>query len=124
VLALLVLPGLESAAGQAKAPQLPEAAGREVVKKVCANCHEIETVIASRRTRIGWERSVEDMIARGAKGSDDELDAVVEYLATLFRKNKCECGVNRRVGEIARPFREGSTGDCGISSTERQDQRF
>jgi competence protein ComEA len=86
VLALLVLSGLESAAGQAKAPQLPQATGREAVKKVCATCHEIETVIASRRTRIGWERSVEDMIARGAKGTDEELDAVVEYLATYFGK--------------------------------------
>lgn len=86
VFALVVLPGIESAAGQAKPPQLPDATGREVVKKVCATCHEIETAIASRRTRIGWERSVEDMIARGAKGSEEELDAVVEYLATYFGK--------------------------------------
>ena len=86
VLALLVLLSHGAAAGQAKASQLPEATGREVVKKLCATCHEIEAVIASRRTRIGWERSVEDMIARGAKGSDEELDAVVEYLATYFGK--------------------------------------
>jgi len=77
--------GLEGAAGQGKQP-FPDAPGKEVVKKLCVTCHEINTVVASRRTRIGWERSVEDMIARGAKGSDEELDAVIEYLSTYFGK--------------------------------------
>ena len=85
-LGVLVALGLEGAAGQGKQSPLPDVPGKEVVRKLCATCHEIETVVASRRTRIGWERSVEDMIARGAKGSDDEMDAVVEYLATYFGK--------------------------------------
>jgi competence protein ComEA len=85
-LGVLVALGLAGAAGQGKRSPLPDAPGKEVVKKLCAICHEIETVVASRRTRIGWERSVEDMIARGAKGSDDEMDAVIEYLSTYFGK--------------------------------------
>jgi competence protein ComEA len=71
---------------QSKPPQLPVAQGREVVLKICAMCHEIGTVIASRRTRIGWERTVDDMIGRGAEGSDAEMDAVVEYLTAYFGK--------------------------------------
>jgi competence protein ComEA len=85
-LGVLVAFGLEGAAGQGKQSSFPEAPGKAVVKKLCGKCHEIEAVVASRRTRIGWERSVDDMIARGATGSDAELDAVVEYLSTYFGK--------------------------------------
>jgi len=83
---VLVALGLQGAADQGKQSSFPEAPGKSVVKRLCGKCHEIEAVVASRRTRIGWERSVEDMIARGATGSDDEMDAVVEYLATYFGK--------------------------------------
>jgi competence protein ComEA len=74
------------ASSQEKQGPLPEAPGRDVVQKICAACHEIETVIASRRTKIGWQQTVEDMIARGAEGSDEEMAAVADYLATYFGK--------------------------------------
>ena len=56
------------------------------MRKICANCHEIETVIGARRTKLGWQRSVEDMISRGAEGSEQEMEAVVEYLTANFGK--------------------------------------
>ena len=85
-LAIGVLLAAESTRGQEKQPQLPDAPGREVLRKICADCHEIEAVIASRRTKIGWRQTTEDMMARGAEGSDEEMVAVVEYLATYFGK--------------------------------------
>jgi competence protein ComEA len=85
-LACCVLLGPGPTAGQEKPSLLPEAPGRAVVQKICGTCHEIDSVIASRRTRIGWERSVEDMIARGAEGSDEEVAAVIDYLARNFGK--------------------------------------
>jgi hypothetical protein len=33
---------------------------------------------------MGWQQTVEDMIARGAEGSDDDIEAVVDYLTTYF----------------------------------------
>src|SRR5690348_17081713 len=45
---------------------LPEGAGKDATKKICGNCHEIATVISSRRTKIAWEQMVDDMITRGA----------------------------------------------------------
>jgi len=83
---LLLLATAPAISSQGRSSQLPEGKGKDALRKICANCHEIETVIASRRTRIGWERSVDDMISRGAEGSDEEMDAVVEYLATFFGK--------------------------------------
>lgn len=66
--------------------ELPDAPGRNAVKKICANCHEIETVISSRRTKQGWQQITDDMISRGAEGSDEEMSAVVSYLAAQFGK--------------------------------------
>jgi competence ComEA-like helix-hairpin-helix protein len=68
------------------AQELPQAPARETVKKICGNCHEIETVISSRHTKIGWQQITDDMISRGAEGTDDEMAAVVAYLTTWFGK--------------------------------------
>jgi competence protein ComEA len=77
--ALCLLP----AAGQSHLPASP---GREATQRICGTCHEIEAVIASRRTRIGWEQMTEEMIGRGAEGSAEEMAAVVAYLTEYFGK--------------------------------------
>jgi competence protein ComEA len=85
-LASWVLAGPSGSAGQEKQGPLPEAPGRELVQKICATCHEIEAVIGSRRTKIGWQQSVEDMMARGAEGSEEQMAAVITYLTAYFGK--------------------------------------
>src|SRR5215471_4474615 len=52
-----------------------------VVTRVCAACHPIETVTSQRRTRAQWQESIQQMVARGAKGSDEDLAQVLDYLA-------------------------------------------
>src|SRR5579859_5842780 len=79
-------PALNPGPEQAKETQLPEGPGRETVKVICGKCHPIETVVASRRTRTGWERMTDEMVTRGAKGTDEQLDAVVDYLTAHFGK--------------------------------------
>lgn len=74
------------ALGQETQGPLPDAPGKVEVEKICASCHEIETAIGSRRTKIGWQQSVDDMISRGAEGSDADMEAVVAYLTTYFGK--------------------------------------
>lgn len=84
LLAPLILFASSAATGQDS--PLPAGAGKEAVEKVCAGCHEIDTVIMVRRTKIGWEETVSDMAARGATGSDEELSAVARYLTEFFGK--------------------------------------
>jgi competence ComEA-like helix-hairpin-helix protein len=74
------------AAGQSAPDGLPEGQGKAEVKKICTACHELDGVTGSRRTRIGWERNVEDMVSRGAEGSDEDMEAVVAYLTKFFGK--------------------------------------
>jgi competence ComEA-like helix-hairpin-helix protein len=82
----LIIAGALGAAGQSVPDKLPEGTGKAEVKKVCTGCHEIGTVTGSRRTRIGWERNVDDMASRGAEGSDEDMEVVVAYLTKFFGK--------------------------------------
>jgi competence protein ComEA len=64
--------------------QLPDGPGKDALVKVCSTCHEPNRAAAFRLTREGWEATVADMKWRGAKGTDEEFAAVVDYLATNF----------------------------------------
>ena len=66
------------------AAQLPDGAGKDALLKVCGTCHQAERSASVRLTREGWEEVIADMIKRGAKGTDEEFGAVLEYLAANF----------------------------------------
>ncbi len=67
--------------------QAPPRAGTEpdpreaIARRVCALCHPFEYVIAVKRTRAQWEATVENMVGRGARGTNEELTAIIDYLA-------------------------------------------
>jgi len=87
VIAALCLAAQGSVAtGQEKQSALPEGPGKDSLQKVCSSCHELETVISTRRTPNGWRRMMEDMVARGAEGSDEDMAAIFSYLTTFFGK--------------------------------------
>jgi competence protein ComEA len=61
---------------------LPEAPGRDVTVKLCGSCHAAETVASVRLTPDGWREVIARMVAAGAKGTEQELDTVFQYLST------------------------------------------
>ena len=63
---------------------LPDGPGKDQMVKICGVCHEPQRAASIRLTRDGWEATIGDMIARGAKGSDDDFKVVLDYLATNF----------------------------------------
>ena len=71
---------------------LPDGPGKAELQKVCGLCHQAERSAAVRLTREGWEGVIADMIARGARGTDQEFAAVLDYLSKHF------------LGEAARPL--------------------
>jgi hypothetical protein len=77
---------LVSAAGvRARQTTLPEGRGKPEFERVCAGCHPAEDAVKGpRRSRQGWQQIVDDMVVRGAEGSDDDLKLVVEYLTEHF----------------------------------------
>lgn len=77
--AALFLLGL-SAISNAQDP-LPEAPAKKTVETVCGGCHDIDTAIEMRHDKAGWQMVVDAMVQRGARASDPEFAAIVEYLA-------------------------------------------
>jgi competence protein ComEA len=71
-------------ASTASAQALPDGPGKAELQKVCGICHQAERSAAVRLTREGWEGVIGDMIARGARGSDEEFAAILDYLSKHF----------------------------------------
>jgi hypothetical protein len=65
--------------------QLPEGPGRAETVRVCGTCHAPERGASVRLTPEGWEDVIARMVALGARGTDAEFAAVVEYLSTHFK---------------------------------------
>jgi competence protein ComEA len=63
---------------------LPEGPGKDQMVKVCGVCHEPQRAASIRLTREGWESTIGDMIARGAKGTDEDFAAILDYLSKNF----------------------------------------
>lgn len=66
---------------------LPAGGAKALVEKTCGTgCHAVEVVTSQRMNKSEWTAIVSNMVTRGAKASDAEVDAIVEYLAkTLGR---------------------------------------
>jgi cytochrome c5 len=96
-LAALCLWGIPIAAS-AKAPALPDGPGKAEVQKVCSGCHAAEIVMSKHETKEGWEQIVNDMVQKGANGTDDEFNQIIDYLAAHFSKQKTSTNVDRTPG--------------------------
>lgn len=67
---------------------LPEGEGQALVARACSQCHSLLLVTSVRLTRKQWEAKIDQMLARGAKLSDEEIDVAAEYLARNFGRSQ------------------------------------
>jgi len=74
--------------------KLPDGPGKATAQKVCGSCHGAELVLGRQEDREAWGSIVNDMIQRGATGTDDEFYDVVDYLATNFSKTSPVIKIN------------------------------
>src|SRR5688572_11658046 len=70
------------AAGQ---DSFPDGPGKDITVRVCGTCHPSARGAAVRLTRAGWRNVIAKMVSLGAKGSDEELAAVLDYLSANFK---------------------------------------
>jgi cbb3-type cytochrome c oxidase subunit III len=68
-------------------PELPDGPGKAAFEKNCTTCHDSAQATNMRRTQAEWEQIIDDMVTRGANGSDQELDAIAAYLTKFFGKS-------------------------------------
>jgi len=64
--------------------RFPEGPGREALFKVCNDCHGPESVLGHLKTREEWSKTLDEMSASGATGSDEEWNQILEYLVTHY----------------------------------------
>jgi competence protein ComEA len=65
--------------------QLPDGPGKDVTVKMCGTCHPADRAASVRLTRVGWQEVMTKMVGLGAKGTDQELETVLDYLSTNFK---------------------------------------
>jgi cytochrome c oxidase cbb3-type subunit 3 len=66
------------------APMAAQAPAAATFQKICGACHTVDTVTSQRRSRAQWQESIASMIAKGAKGSDDEFAQILQYLTSQY----------------------------------------
>ena len=106
---ILAASGVFVAAGQNPPPAqsgdvLPAAPGRDATVKVCSGCHNVGIGASLRLTRDGWAGVMKDMVREGAKGTDEELAQVLDYLSANF------------LGEAPRPINLNSAPAIDLES--------
>lgn len=102
--------------------QLPDRPGREIVQKICAACHGVEVIVPRGMSRAEWAQVIASMVARGAKGTDEELAQVLEYLATNFPPTK-SAGAGTSAGPEAIRKPGGPTRGAGLLAAGSSDKQ-
>jgi len=67
-----------------EADRLPEGAGKQALIKVCGECHGYENIRKLRMSKEDWSQKIDDMVTNGARGTDEELAAILGYLTQTF----------------------------------------
>jgi competence ComEA-like helix-hairpin-helix protein len=78
-----------------QAQDLPAGKGKELVENSCGSCHGLDVVVAQHATKDGWSSIVDYMVSRGASGTPEEIQTIVEYLAKNFPAAAAKTNVNK-----------------------------
>lgn len=71
-------------AQQAAVPGFPDAPGKEVVLKLCFQCHNHAMWSDHRQDRRGWEGVLYRMVGKGALWQEDEIRSMADYLGAIY----------------------------------------
>jgi len=91
----LLIPFLAISLTVAQAQDLPAGKGKDLVENTCQSCHGLDVIVAQNETRDGWASIVDTMVQRGASGTPEELQIIVDYLAKNFPKAAEKTNVNK-----------------------------
>ena len=78
----------QNGGGQDSHPKLPAGEGRDVMIRVCSQCHAPEQAADQQLDKAGWKDLVDQMASKGAEATEAEFEQIVQYLATAFPVEK------------------------------------
>jgi competence protein ComEA len=67
-----------------EADRLPAGEGKQTLVKVCGECHGYESIRKLRLSKDDWDQKISDMVVNGARGTDEEMAAILDYLTKTF----------------------------------------
>ena len=79
---------------------IPDGPGKATVEKLCNNCHGLSSIVGLRHTKSEWETTVDEMVSRGLKANDEDLDAVVVYLARYLGKTNVNSATAQELQDV------------------------
>ena len=101
---------------------LPDGPGKAVVERMCATCHGLNVVTGQRMTKQRWADQVDDMVSRGAVGSDKDVQQVVDYLSKNFGKEKIAGGGPAVAASVGQGSEAVATPGSAAIDTEQTEQ--
>ena len=78
----------QNGGGQDSHPKLPAGEGRDLMIRVCSQCHAPEQAADQQLDKAGWKDLVDQMASKGAEATDAEFEQIVQYLAIAFPVEK------------------------------------
>src|SRR5204863_7439114 len=67
-----------------KASKFPAGPGKAALLKVCSDCHGPGSAVGQLKTRQEWSKTLDEMAANGAQGTEEEWNQILEYLDRNF----------------------------------------
>jgi competence protein ComEA len=106
-----LLASVPSAKGQSN--KLPAGPGKDAFVAVCGACHAPEIVLDLKKSRDGWSATIDDMVAKGASGTDQQMQYILDYLSKNFGKSTAlKIDINTASKEKRRQVLEASSKDA------------
>jgi hypothetical protein len=65
-------------------PLLPPGEGRDVMVRICSQCHDPEWAADYGNDEQGWKAVVDQMVKQGAVATDAEFEQILKYLTKAF----------------------------------------
>ncbi len=65
-------------------PDMPNGPGKDVTLRTCTKCHSITNITGNHKDRDGWTATITKMVGYGATGTDDEFQAILDYVSKYY----------------------------------------
>jgi putative heme-binding domain-containing protein len=68
------------------AQTLPEGKGKAEFQRICSSCHSVSMATSQRMDQAQWTGVVNDMVSKGAQGTQQDFDNIIAYLTANYGK--------------------------------------
>jgi putative heme-binding domain-containing protein len=70
------------------AQTLPDGKGKAEFQRICSVCHSVSMATGQRMDQAAWSGVINDMVSRGAQGTQQDFDNIIAYLAANYGKDQ------------------------------------